>query len=250
MVYLLLNKGNKFISNGKTNYKRLTKFLNDWLKRDLFAGDSGTQFQDLSESQVISGVKSQLVIYEKNSSQKQFKKHFLWLSISHKKEYFALAFSLKFRVGIDLELLDEKKNIHKIAKRYFSSEENRALRVDKRANIANKLNKHKPIQDPLTKFYEFWTKKEALYKLISSSNEARKTLEPEKFILLLKKDLAQYEKEYFFQSVLRSVVKKSVVKLAECKSDKLILTWVVRLGKAMDQGTDEEVKVKWLEEKI
>lgn len=76
----------------------------------------------------------------------------LKFNLSHKNQYIIYGFSL-VNIGIDLELINHKKTLLPIAKRFFTTEESQYLQqlgVEKQNEM----------------FYQFWTKKEAYLKAI------------------------------------------------------------------------------------
>ena len=77
----------------------------------------------------------------------------LQFNLSHTKETFALALSIEFPVGIDIEHVNPNCNWQDIALRYFSEGEKKMLEND-------------PWLDRLLLFYVLWTRKEAVLKAI------------------------------------------------------------------------------------
>lgn len=81
-------------------------------------------------------------IYKDSSNKPYFINHEAFISLSHQGEYFAIALS-SHPIGIDIQGVNKKANIKKIAKRFFPD----LLNVDEE------------------EFYKTWVKREALGKL-------------------------------------------------------------------------------------
>ncbi len=90
----------------------------------------------------------------KENKKPYIKKNKLFLSISHKKNIVALAYS-KINVAIDVEFKNKEINWKEISKNHFSKEENKTL-----DSSTNKINK----------FYEMWCIQECSIKLQSKSS--------------------------------------------------------------------------------
>lgn len=105
------------------------------------------------------GFKSQQIKIYKNKIGKpilKINKKFFNVSISHCDNYYFIALSEKIKIGIDIENISKKRNFLKIAKRYFSNQEN--------FFICNA-----PLDFQSINFYFLWTAKEALLKLKSNN---------------------------------------------------------------------------------
>ena len=148
LVYVLFEEKSALLQGNRTCYPKLTKLFKKITK---------------NENIIISfDAKSRPKVIEPNLGT------ILHFSVSHKKNSFLLAFSFECKVGVDLEVFDSRKNTLQIANRFFNEKELTAM---------------KQASSPNEKFYDLWTKKEAIYKIVN-----------ENFLETLKKTPSAYEK--------------------------------------------------------
>lgn len=95
-------------------------------------------------------VKLPLEIARADNGKPYFKSAGAHFSLSHSGKFAVAALSLEGEVGIDVEVIDERKNIFPIAERYFSESECACL---------------ESAEDNVTQFFKIWTAKEAIAKL-------------------------------------------------------------------------------------
>ncbi len=81
-------------------------------------------------------------------------------SLSHSKNFIACATSLTAPIGLDIEKMENSRNIDAISQFVFLEEEKRWL-------------EHQPEESRRNHFYLLWTKKEACYKWQSSQNAVK-----------------------------------------------------------------------------
>ncbi len=158
IIYICFQQNGPFLQQGRTNYLALINFFRN------FTGDDA-----LTISQ------------KKNSKPKIISQNPLFFNISHKRNYFLMAFSSHFPIGVDLEITGAKNTtaLLNLAKRFFHKEEYELIKKDK---------------DIQKKFYDLWTMKEAIYKLPETSIS-------KKFFNTLKQNTNIWQKDLFVKKL-------------------------------------------------
>lgn len=95
---------------------------------------------------------SETIEIKKNSNGKPYIKQHCFFSHSNSRQLYAYVCSPFFEVSIDVECFDSKRDVMKLAERYYNPKE---------YNVLKKL----PKIEQINKFYQLWTEKEAWCKL-------------------------------------------------------------------------------------
>ncbi len=94
------------------------------------------------------------LVFSKTKNGKPFiKNSSLAFNISHSADWIILSFGLNCNIGVDLEILRDDIDYKKIAKRFFSKDEQIALEIT---------------DEPIRLFFDLWARKEAIIKANST----------------------------------------------------------------------------------
>ena len=121
------------------------------IKNQEYKNSSLSALLCLHELLTVSGeAQNDLSICRTPGGKPYFASHDLFFSISHAKDTVAVALS-DTPVGIDIEFIDERRDILSLSRRFFAPDEHKAL--------------SETAGSPLDDFFALWTKKEALAKI-------------------------------------------------------------------------------------